>query len=296
MKLSVNSIESFGAVDGPGIRVVVFLSGCSLRCKYCHNPEMFTMAEPNYTPEDLVSKIIRYKPYFKNGGGVTFSGGEPLMQTPALLEVCKLLKNEGIHIALDTAGQTSYDYKELLDYILEINDKEKSIIIVKNLKISNKLFNEKIDQLLNLVEKYDLQYEAYFLNFLARHKSKKLKSLAYKLIDNSTFKEHGIDLLIANHSKEDTEYLYRYFKSASFNFKGHKSHDYVSNIIKYFNNGGKDEKIKSLLIYYYENNFCSYCRKEIIDIMKKFNLLTDEIINEMKYDCNYDIRKMAKKC
>lgn len=186
-------------------------------------------------------------------------------------------------------------HKELLDYLLEINNKEKSIIIVKNLKISNKLFNEKIDQLLNLVEKYDLQYEAYFLDFLARHKSKKLRFLAYKLIDNSTFKEHGIDLLIANHSKEDTEYLYRYFKSVSFNFHGHKSHEYVSNIIKYFNNGGKDEKIKSLLIYYYENNYCSYCRKEIIDIMKKFNLLTDEIINEMKYDCNYDIRKMAKK-
>ena len=51
-----------------------------------------------------------------------------------------------------------------------------------------------------------------------------------------------------------------------------------------------------MLIYYYENNYCSYCRKEIIDIMEKFNLLTDEIINEMKYDCNYDIRKMAKKC
>lgn len=187
-------------------------------------------------------------------------------------------------------------HNELLDYLLEINNKEKSIIIVKNLKISNKLFNEKIDQLLNLVEKYDLQYEAYFLDFLARHKSKKLRSLAYKLIDNSTFKEHGIDLLIANHSKEDIEYLYRYFKSASFNFNGHKSHEYVSNIIKYFNNGGKDEKIKSLLIYYYENNYCSYCRKEIIDIMKKFNLLIDEIINEMKYDCNYDIRKMAKKC
>ena len=187
-------------------------------------------------------------------------------------------------------------HNELIDYLLEINDKEKSIIIVKNLKISNELFNEKIDQLLNLVEKYDLQYEAYFLDFLARHKSKKLRSLAYKLIDNSIFKEHGIDLLIANHSKEDIEYLYRYFKSASFNFNGHKSHEYVSNIIKYFNNGGKDEKIKSLLIYYYENNYCSYCRKEIIDIMKKFNLLTDEIINEMKYDCNYDIRKMAKKC
>ena len=186
-------------------------------------------------------------------------------------------------------------HNELIDYLLEINDKEKSIIIVKNLKISNELFNEKIDQLLNLVEKYDLQYEAYFLDFLARHKSKKLRCLAYKLIDNLTFKEHGIDLLIANHSKEDIEYLYRYFKSVSFNFNGHKSHEYVSHIIKYFNNGGKDEKIKSLLIYYYENNYCSYCRKEIIDIMKKFNLLTDEIINEMKYDCNYDIRKMAKK-
>ena len=93
MKLSVNSIETFGAVDGPGIRVVVFLSGCSLRCKYCHNPEMFKMAEPNYTPQELVEKIKRYKPYFKNNkGGVTFSGGEPLMQTPQLLEVCKLLR------------------------------------------------------------------------------------------------------------------------------------------------------------------------------------------------------------
>lgn len=186
-------------------------------------------------------------------------------------------------------------HNELIDYLLEINDKEKSIIIVKNLKISNKLFNEKIDQLLELIKKYDLQHQAYFLDFLARHKSKKLRSLAYKLIDNSTFKEQGIDLLISNHSKEDTEYLYRYFKSVSFNFNGHESHEYVSNIIKYFNNGGKDEKIKSLLIYYYENNYCSYCRKEIIDIMKKFNLLTDEIITEMKYDCNYDIRKMAKK-
>ena len=118
MKLAVNSIETLGAVDGPGVRVVVFLSGCSLRCKYCHNPEMFKMGEPNFTPEELVSKLVRYKPYFKsNNGGVTFSGGEPLMQTPALLETCKLLKQEGIHIALDTAGQSSYDYKELLEYV-----------------------------------------------------------------------------------------------------------------------------------------------------------------------------------
>lgn len=184
---------------------------------------------------------------------------------------------------------------DLVDYLLEINDKDKSIIIVKNLKISNKLFNEKVDQLLELIKKYDLQHKAYFLDFLTRHKSKKLRSFAYELIHDSTFNEHGIELLIKNHSKEDNNYLYKYFKSAKFSFHGYKSQSYVSNLISYFNNGGKDERIKSLLIYYYENNYCSYCRKELIDIMKKFNLLTDEIINEMKFDCNYDIRKMAKK-
>lgn len=185
-------------------------------------------------------------------------------------------------------------HKELLDYLFEINDKEKSIIIVKNLKISNKLFNKKIDKLLNLIEKYDLQYKAYFLDFLARHQNKKLRSLAYQLIDNPTFKGQGIDILIMNHSEEDNEYLYKYFKSAKFNFQKRKSHQYVSDLIKYFNNGGKDERIKSMLIYYYENNYCSYCRKEIIEIIKKCNFLTDEIINEMQYDCNYDIREMAK--
>ena len=186
-------------------------------------------------------------------------------------------------------------HNELINYLLEINDKEKSIIIVKNLKISNKLFNEKIDRLLELIKKYDLQHQAYFLDFLVRHKSKKLRKFAYELINNSNFKEHGIDLLIVNHSKEDNEYLYKYFKSATFSFQGWKPHVYISDLIKYFGNGGKDERIKSLLIHYYENNYCSYCRKEIIDIMIKFNLLTDEIIKEMKYDCNYEIRKKAKK-
>ena len=102
---SVDSIESFGLVDGPGIRTVVFLSGCRLRCKYCHNPEMWKMGKPNYTAGDLAKKILRNKPYFRrNQGGVTFSGGEPLLQSEFLIEVCKILKKEGIHIALDTAG------------------------------------------------------------------------------------------------------------------------------------------------------------------------------------------------
>lgn len=116
-KGSIDSIESFGLVDGPGIRTVVFLNGCKLRCKFCHNPEMWKARDLNYTPEELVRKVLRNKPYFKNNGGVTFSGGEPLLQYDFLLETCKLLKKENIHIALDTAGVGLGNYHELLKLI-----------------------------------------------------------------------------------------------------------------------------------------------------------------------------------
>ena len=116
IKGSVNSIESFGLVDGPGVRCVVFLNGCKLRCKYCHNPEMWQMQEKNYTAEELFQKILRYKPYFQKNGGVTFSGGEPLLQSEFLIEVMKLLKSENIHICLDTAGVGNGNYEEILKY------------------------------------------------------------------------------------------------------------------------------------------------------------------------------------
>lgn len=118
IKGAVDSIETFGLVDGPGIRTVVFLSGCKLRCKYCHNPEMWKMGEFNYTPEELAKRIIRNKSYFKrNSGGVTFSGGEPLLQSKFIIEVCKILKKENIHIALDTSGVGNGDYEEVLKYV-----------------------------------------------------------------------------------------------------------------------------------------------------------------------------------
>ena len=99
------NIQKFSIHDGPGIRTVVFLSGCKLRCKYCHNPEMWLKGKENITSSELLQKIIHNRPYFKrNSGGVTFSGGEPLLQIDFLLEVCPMLKKEGIHIALDTAG------------------------------------------------------------------------------------------------------------------------------------------------------------------------------------------------
>ena len=114
---SVNSIESMGLVDGPGIRTVVFLNGCNLRCKYCHNPEMWYMQKKNISSDDLVKKILRNKPYFKNNGGVTFSGGEPLLQYEFLLDTCKKLKEQGIHIAIDTAGFGLSNYDELFNYV-----------------------------------------------------------------------------------------------------------------------------------------------------------------------------------
>lgn len=117
IKGSIDSIETFGLVDGPGIRTVVFLNGCSLRCKFCHNPETWQIREMNYLPEDIVKKVLRSKPYFKDNGGVTFSGGEPLLQYDFLVETCKLLKKENIHIALDTAGIGRGEYSEIFKYI-----------------------------------------------------------------------------------------------------------------------------------------------------------------------------------
>ena len=115
---SVNSIETFGLVDGPGIRTVIFLNGCKLRCQYCHNPEMWKMGETNYTTQELLTKIIRNKPYFKrNNGGVTFSGGEALLQVDFLIDICQKLRAEGIHIALDTAGVGIGKYDEILSLV-----------------------------------------------------------------------------------------------------------------------------------------------------------------------------------
>lgn len=118
IKGSVDSIESMGLVDGPGIRAVVFLTGCKLRCKYCHNPESWVKREDNYTAEDVLKRVLRFKPYFKrNNGGVTFSGGEPLLQEDFLIETCRLLKQNNIHIALDTAGIGNGRYEEILENV-----------------------------------------------------------------------------------------------------------------------------------------------------------------------------------
>lgn len=101
----IHSIESFGSVDGPGIRYVVFVKGCKMRCQFCHNPDTWEMKGGELkTADELVSQALRYKSYWKKGGGITVSGGEPLLQIDFLIEFFTKAKEKGIHTTLDTSG------------------------------------------------------------------------------------------------------------------------------------------------------------------------------------------------
>lgn len=123
MKGYIHSFESFGTVDGPGIRFVVFTQGCPLRCKYCHNPDTWGKGGTEYETSDVVQRVLRYKNYFSKGGGVTVSGGEPLLQKEFLLELFTRLKAEGIHTAVDTSGYCfTEEKKEEWDDLLAVTD------------------------------------------------------------------------------------------------------------------------------------------------------------------------------
>ena len=109
IKGRIHSTERFGAADGPGVRFIVFVQGCRMRCRYCHNPDTWSMEGDDTTvemsPEEILSKALRYKSYWKNGGGITVSGGEPLRQMDYLIKFFQLARAKGVHTALDTAGQ-----------------------------------------------------------------------------------------------------------------------------------------------------------------------------------------------
>ena len=106
----INKLESFGSVDGPGIRFVVFLQGCPMRCKFCHNPETWNFGKSNgafeVTAGELLAKAMRYQTYWGKDGGITVSGGEPLAQLDFMIEFFTLAKREGIHTCIDTSGVT----------------------------------------------------------------------------------------------------------------------------------------------------------------------------------------------
>lgn len=137
VKGRIHSLESFGAADGPGVRYVIFLKGCNMRCKYCHNPDSWAHGDCTEAEvPELMKKILRYQSYWGKDGGITVSGGEPLLQAEFVTELFKAAKKENINTALDTSGEpfTKEEpmfsmYRELLEYtdlvlldIKEIND------------------------------------------------------------------------------------------------------------------------------------------------------------------------------
>lgn len=101
----VHSLESFGSVDGPGVRYLIFLSGCAMRCQFCHNPDTWDrkVGTP-YTTDELLKKALRFKEYWGKDGGITVSGGEPLLQIDFLTELFRKAKEHGVHTTIDTSG------------------------------------------------------------------------------------------------------------------------------------------------------------------------------------------------
>ncbi|MBQ1271878.1 MAG: radical SAM protein, partial [Clostridia bacterium] len=117
----IHSIQSLGTVDGPGIRFVVFFQGCNLRCGCCHNPDTWSLeGGTEISPEEIVSKAERYKSYFGNNGGITLSGGEPLLQPIFAKEIFSLCKERGINTCLDTSGSLLND---AVSSLLDVTDR-----------------------------------------------------------------------------------------------------------------------------------------------------------------------------
>ena len=152
----IHSFESFGTVDGPGIRFIIFMQGCPLRCKYCHNRDTWEFyGGTEYTVEEIIPMIKKVKPYIdSSSGGVTISGGEPLAQAKFVCELFKKLKELGIHTCIDTAGSypINQDIKELLKY---------TDLVLLDIKHIN---NEKAIDLTGMSNENNLNFAKYLSN------------------------------------------------------------------------------------------------------------------------------------
>ena len=148
----VHSIESFGTVDGPGIRFVLFLQGCHLQCKYCHNRDTWDINSGNYKSLDAIfNKILNYKNYIYPNGGVTVTGGEPLLQAKFVFELFKKLKKEKIHTCVDTSGMVA------------LTDDIKNVLSVTDLVLLDikHIDDEKCKTLVGKSNKLELEFAKY---------------------------------------------------------------------------------------------------------------------------------------
>ena len=126
IKGRIHSVESFGSADGPGVRYIVFLKGCNMRCQYCHNPDTWAKDGGELmTPEEVLKKALRYKTYWKEKGGITVSGGEALLQLDFVTELFRLAKEKGVNTCLDTSGNPfslEEPFKSKFDELMKYTD------------------------------------------------------------------------------------------------------------------------------------------------------------------------------
>ncbi|MDK2802046.1 MAG: pyruvate formate lyase-activating protein [Oscillospiraceae bacterium] len=228
----IHSIETFGAVDGPGIRFIIFFQGCPLRCLYCHNPDSWSFSQgKETTPSKMIAEILKYKSYIKTGG-VTLSGGEPLMQPEFALEIIKECKKNGIHTAIDTSGFINLDNcKKVIDQvelilldIKDIDDEDCMILTGKG--------NENMKTLLSycesikkpvwirhvVVPEYTMKKDKLekLYNFIKQYKCiEKVEPLDFHKIGEYKWKEIGFDYRLSEirePTKEDMEEVYKILK------------------------------------------------------------------------------------
>lgn len=148
----INSIQTLGTLDGPGVRFVVFMQGCPLRCAYCHNPDTWDFSDGmEYSAEDIFKKVLRYKNYFGETGGITVSGGEPLIQAKFVHELFTLCKQNDIHTCLDTSGGM---WNEQIEKLLDVTD-----LCLLDVKMTNPSYYERYI-------KWKMEPVMFFLNKL----------------------------------------------------------------------------------------------------------------------------------
>ncbi len=228
----INSVETMGLVDGPGIRFVVFMQGCHLRCLFCHNPETWKLeAGLKITSDELVKRILKYKNYYGKEGGVTFSGGEPLVQTDFLIDTLKKCKKNNIHTCLDTAGFGGTDNEEVLKYTDLVMMDIKAIEPDKYFKLVGQKIEQSLE-FLNLCRRLDKrlwirqvivpgindneEYIRKLKQFLKGYNVEKVEFLPYTTIGIPKYEKLGLKYRLSDTEamdKQKCEELYKLYQS-----------------------------------------------------------------------------------
>lgn len=227
MKGFVHSVQSLSTVDGPGVRAVVFLSGCAMRCVYCHNPDTWEMSGgAEYSAEELFGKLSRFSDYFGSNGGITVSGGEPLLQAGFVTELFRLCKANGLHTCLDTAGSViSESVTELLEYtdlcLLDVKFKSEEEYktlangsLEKTLLFLSLLYKKNIPVITRHVIVPDINNNDDFISFirdLKKEHNNIIQSdlLPFRKLCSEKYKNLNIDFPLKNSPEESEEDIKR---------------------------------------------------------------------------------------